>query len=175
LPPRSGNGAGGGGGPWFALCPLGQASDGFPADELFIGAQRRNATITTVITGTFRARPKLRVKVVEMSVICLVSFVQSVRRSKPFVGDMAAGHGMSCRIAAVPGWQPLERDGIWRVVLHGEVVVRVVRHATRQGSSWRWQLLQMDDMTDEQLDIYEAALSDPDAGAQGTEHLKRQA
>lgn len=110
-----------------------------------------------------------------MSVVCLVSFAQSVRRSWPVVGDTAAGHGMSCRIAAVPGRQPLEHDGIWRVVLHGEVVVRVVRHATRQGSGWRWQLLQMDDMTDEQLDAYEAALSDPDADAHGTEHLKRQA
>lgn len=110
-----------------------------------------------------------------MSVVCLISFAQSARRSWPVVGDTAAGHDMSCRIAAVPGWQPLERDGIWRVVLHGEVVVRIVRHVTRQGSGWCWQLLQMDDMTDEQLDVYEAALADPDADAQGTEHLKRQA
>ncbi len=98
-----------------------------------------------------------------MTVVCLISFAQSVRRSRPVAGDMAAGHGMSRNIAAVPGWQPLERDEIWRVVLHGEVVVRVVRHATRQGGGRRWQLLQMDDMTDEQLDAYEAALSGPDA------------
>jgi len=123
----------------------------------------------------FRPRPALDAKVVEMPVVCLIAIAQSVRRSRPVVGDMAAGHGLSCRIAAVPGWQPLEGDGIWRVVLHGEVVVRVVRHATRQGSGWRWQLLQMDDMTDEQLDVYEAALSNPDADAQGIEHLKRQA
>ena len=125
--------------------------------------------------GTFRTWHILDAKVVEMSVVCLTSFVQSVRRSMPVAGDRAAGRGMNCNIAAVPGWQPLERDGIWRVVLHGEVVVRVIRHATRRGSDWCWQLLQMDDMTDEQLDAYEAALSDPDADAQGTEHLKRQA
>ncbi len=91
------------------------------------------------------------------------------------MGDLAAGHGMSRGIAAVPDWQPLERDGIWRVVTHDEVVVRVVRHATRQGLTWRWQLLQMDDMTDEQLDAYEAALSTPDADIHGAGHIKRQA
>ena len=110
-----------------------------------------------------------------MTVVCLLSFAQSVRRSSPVAGDMAAGHGMSRNIAAVPGWQPLERDGIWRVVLHGEVVVRVVRHATRQGGGWRWQLLQMDDMTDEQLDAYEAALAGPDADAQDVGRIERSA
>jgi hypothetical protein len=82
---------------------------------------------------------------------------------------------MRCEIAAVPGWQPLERDGIWRVLLHGEVVVRVVRHATRQSGGWRWQLLQMDDMTDEQLDAYEAALSGPGAETQDTGRIERSA
>ena len=82
---------------------------------------------------------------------------------------------MSRGIAAVPGWQPLESEGIWRVVLQGKVVVRVVRHAMRQGGGWRWQLLQMDDMTDEQLDAYEVALSDPDADAQDAGQIKRQA
>ncbi len=82
---------------------------------------------------------------------------------------------MSRGIAAVPGWQPLEHEGIWRVVLQGEAVVRVVRHAMRQGGGWRWQLLQMDDMTDEQLDAYEAALSGPDADTQEAGQIKRQA
>jgi hypothetical protein len=89
------------------------------------------------------------------------------------VGDRAAGHGVSRRIAAVPDWQPLERDGIWRVVLQGEVVVRVVRPATRQDGALRWELLQMDDMTDEQLDAYEAALSIADADIHGAGHIKR--
>ena len=110
-----------------------------------------------------------------MPVVCLISFAQSVRRSRPVAGDVAAGHGMSCGIAAVPGWQPLERDGIWRVVLHGEVVVRVVRDATRQGGGWQWRLLQMDDMTDEQLDAYEAALSGPGAEAQNAGRIERSA
>ena len=98
-------------------------------------------------------------KVVEVAVVRRVSFAQNTARSsRPVVDDEAVGHGMHGRIAAVPDMQPLKRDEIWRVVLHGEVVVRVVSPARRQGSVWRWQLLQMDDMTDEQLDAYEAAL-----------------
>ena len=109
------------------------------------------------------SRPQLALhahtKVVEVASIRRVLFAQDIGRPPtPVVDDEAVGHGMSGRIAAVPDLQPLERDGIWRVVLHGEVVVRVVRPARRQGSVWRWQLLQMDDMTDEQLDAYEAAL-----------------
>lgn len=99
-------------------------------------------------------------KVVEVAVARRARFARDAKRpSMPVVDDEAVGHGMSGRIAAVPDLQPLERDEIWRVVLHGEVVIRIVRHAMRQGSAWRWQLLQMDDMTDEQLDAYEAALS----------------
>ena len=99
-------------------------------------------------------------KVVEVVAVRRVPFAQDIGRpSRPVVDDEAVGHGMSGRIAAIPDLQPLEGDEIWRVVLHGEVVIRVVRHVTRQGSAWRWQLLQMDDMTDEQLDAYEAALS----------------
>ena len=122
-----------------------------------------------------RSRSALHAKVGEVSVVCLVAFAQSVRLPKPVVGDLAAGYGVSRRIAAAPDWQPLERDGIWRVVLQGEIVVRVVRPATRQDSALRWELLQMDDMTDEQLDAYEAALSTPDADLHGTGHIKRQA
>ena len=99
-------------------------------------------------------------KVVEVASIRRVSFAQDIGRPlMPVVDDEAVGHGRSGRIAAIPDLQPLERDEIWRVVLHGEVIVRVVRHSTRQGGARRWQLLQMDDMTDEQLDTYEAALS----------------
>ena len=91
------------------------------------------------------------------------------------MGHEAVGYGVSGSIVAVPGWQPLERDGIWRVTLHNEIVVRLVRCAARQGSVLRWQLLQMDDMTDEQIDAYEAALSISDADTHGTEHITRQA
>ena len=133
-------------------------------------------TPITVETSRPRSAPHACAKVVEVAVIRRISFAQDIGRpSKPSVGDHAAGHGMSGRIAAVPDVQPLERDGIWRVVLHGEVVVRVVRHATRQGSTWCWQLLQMDDMTDEQLDAYEAALSNADADSHGSVGFKRQA
>ncbi len=122
-----------------------------------------------------RSRSALHAKVVEVSVVCLIAFARSVRRPGPVLGDLAAGHGVSRRIAAVPDWQPLERDGIWRVVLQGEVVVRVVRPATRQDSALRWELLRMDDMTDEQLDAYEAALSTADADIHGAGRIKRQA
>lgn len=99
-------------------------------------------------------------KVAEVAAARRVLFAHDIGRPMtPVVDDEAVGHGMSGRIAAVPDLQPLERNEIWRVILHGEVVIRVVRHATRQGRAWRWQLLQMDEMTDEQLDAYEAALS----------------
>lgn len=131
--------------------------------------------MTPTLAETFRSRPAFCAGVIEMPVVCLFSFARNIVRSKPVVGDMAAGHGMSRRVAAVPSWQPLEQDAVWRVILHGERVVRVVAYATRQGLSWRWQLLRMDDMTDKQLDAYEAALCDRDVDSQGTEDLKRQA
>lgn len=107
-------------------------------------------------------------KVAEVPVVRRIPFApDDSSLLRPVVGDEAAGHGMSRRIAAVPDWQPLGHDEIWRVVLHGEVVVRVVRHSSLPGIAAHWQLLQMDDMTDEQLDIYEAALSDPRDGSQG--------
>lgn len=62
------------------------------------------------------------------------------------------------KIAAVPGLQPLASDAIWRVALEGEAIIRVVRlRGARNGP--RWQLLAMSDMTEEQLDTYEAAVS----------------
>ncbi len=62
------------------------------------------------------------------------------------------------KIAAVPDLQPLASDGIWRVALEGESVVRVVRFRVEMGGA-EWELLAMGDMTDEQLDVYEAAIS----------------
>lgn len=86
---------------------------------------------------------------------------------KPVTGDKAAGYGVRRKIAAVPDWQPLGHDGIWRVVLHGEVVVRIVRCSALPGSVPHWKLLQMDDMTEEQLDTYEAASSSPHESGHG--------
>jgi hypothetical protein len=62
------------------------------------------------------------------------------------------------RIAIVADLQPLASDDIWRVALEGEAVFRVVRFHAEMGGA-RWELLAMDDMTEEQLDAYEAALS----------------
>ena len=81
------------------------------------------------------------------------------RPVRPGVGEPASGHGVSGTIAAVPDVQPLARDGIWRVTLAGEAFGRLVRFDGRApGDGWR--LLQMDDVTDEQLDRYEAAMGE---------------
>lgn len=81
---------------------------------------------------------------------------------RPAIGDHATGHGVSGTIAAVPDHQPLAEDGIWRVALAGEGFGRLVR-CCRQGRGERaWQLLQIDDMSDEQLDAYEASMHDQD-------------
>ena len=78
--------------------------------------------------------------------------------SPPVAGEQASGHGVFRRIAAVPDLQPLASDDIWRVALEGETVIRVVRFHIEMGGV-RWELLAMEDMTDEQLDTYEAAIS----------------
>jgi len=140
--------------------------------ELIIGTMMNAARLHT---NSSRSAPKpcghdLRrtFKVAEVPVVRRIPFApDDSSLLRPVVGDEAAGHGMSRRIATVPDWQPLGHDEIWRVVLHGEVVVRVVRHSSLPGIAAHWQLLQMDDMSDEQLDIYEAALSDPRDGSQG--------
>ena len=86
---------------------------------------------------------------------------------EPVVGEQAAGYGMFRRIAAVPGQQPLASDDIWRVTLEGETVIRVVRSRAAQNGP-RWELLAMGDMTEEQLDIYEAAVSGMQEDCPGT-------
>lgn len=78
---------------------------------------------------------------------------------QPVVGEQTAGHGVFRRIAAIPDMQPLASDDIWRVALEGEAVIRVVRLRSGMGGA-RWELLAMGDMTEEQLDAYEAAISD---------------
>lgn len=82
--------------------------------------------------------------------------ISSARR--PVIGDHAAGHGVSGTIIAVPECQPLADDEIWRVVLAGEEVGRLVRRCRQELGGKAWQLLQLDDMSDEQLDAYEASM-----------------
>ena len=93
--------------------------------------------------------------------------VRSVEASEqplqPRVGEQAAGHGMFRRVAVVPGLQPLASDDIWRVILEDEAVIRVIRSRATQGGV-RWELLAMGDMTEEQLDTYEAAVSGSQEG-----------
>lgn len=71
------------------------------------------------------------------------------RAPKP--GQPAAGHGVRGTIMAVPEFQPLAADRIWRVILAGERFGRLVREAGAV-----WHLLQVDELTDAQLDDYDA-------------------
>ncbi len=68
---------------------------------------------------------------------------------------------MAGTIAAVPSLQPLASDDIWRVVLDCDPFVRVVRPRAAPDTA-AWELLALGDMTDDQLDIYEAAVSSAD-------------
>jgi hypothetical protein len=79
---------------------------------------------------------------------------------RPGLGERAAGYGMSGRIAALPERQPLALTGIWRVTLAGESVRRLVRQDEQDYSSGEagWQLLQLDDLTEQQIDLYETAM-----------------
>ena len=81
---------------------------------------------------------------------------------QPVSGERAVGYGVSGRIALVPEFQPLAAGGIWRVTLAGESVGRLARRDEQDYSSGvaGWQLLQLDDITDAQLETYEAHLLD---------------
>lgn len=77
----------------------------------------------------------------------------------PAAGDQASGHGVRGTISAVPERQPLGGEGVWRISLGGEPFGRLVRRA-QGGIGVTWQLLQINDLSDEQLDAYEAAMLD---------------
>ncbi len=71
----------------------------------------------------------------------------------PSPGERASGHGLDGVVATVPACQPLAEAGIWRVTLAGESVGRLVSPA-RGGA---WHLLQLDELTDAELDVLEIA------------------
>ena len=73
----------------------------------------------------------------------------------PAAGDQAGGHGLAGRIVRLRDRQPLSADGVWRVSLEGEEgAARLVRRS----AEGNWQLLQIDDLTDAQLEAYEKAM-----------------
>ena len=74
----------------------------------------------------------------------------------PEPGERATGHGMSGAVVAVPEQQPLAADDIWRVVLAGELFGRLVRRA-QDGA---WQLLQLDELSNAQVDAFEVTVLD---------------
>lgn len=78
------------------------------------------------------------------------------RACRPAVGERAAGYGVCGAVAAVADRQPLRAEGIWLVTLAGERVGRLVQRDEQDYASGAagWRLLQVDDMTDEQLDLY---------------------
>ena len=107
----------------------------------------------------------LRWERIGLRAVCNKSSANSVDRG-PLAGDRAEGHGVSGTIMAVPKLQPLEGDGIWRVALYGEHFGRLVRRRGQGQSGAPWELLQIDDMSDAQLDAYDAAmLGVPQGGA----------
>lgn len=75
------------------------------------------------------------------------------RQRAPSPGECASGHGLDGVVATVQAYQPLASDGIWRVTLEGESFGRLVR-STPSGV---WHLLQLDELTDAQLDVLETA------------------
>jgi hypothetical protein len=85
----------------------------------------------------------------------MVAAVLGPRPPEP--GERAKGLGMSGAVVAVPERQPLAADNVWRVTLAGEPFGRLVGRA-RDGA---WQLLQLDDLTDAQLDAFEVAIVEP--------------
>ncbi|MBV9749108.1 MAG: hypothetical protein JO157_09855 [Acetobacteraceae bacterium] len=64
---------------------------------------------------------------------------------------------MSGMIAVVPDHQPLGEGGIWRVTLAGEGFGRLVRSYDERDRR-TWLLLQIDELSDEQLDAYDASM-----------------
>ena len=85
----------------------------------------------------------------------LAAVILGPRRPDP--GERVAGHGVSGTIIGVPEPQPLGTAGIWRVSLAGEPFGRLVRRG-RQDRLGVWQPLQLNDLTEVQLDAYEAAM-----------------
>jgi hypothetical protein len=69
----------------------------------------------------------------------------------PEHGERAYGHGVAGPIVAVPEWQPLAAENVWRVVLSGEAFGRLVA----RGKGGGWMLLQLDDLSDAQSEALE--------------------
>ena len=85
--------------------------------------------------------------------------VSSHTHQPPRLGEKSSGHSVIGTLAAVAEQQPLSAENVWRVVLVGEAVGRLVSRA-RDGAL---HLLQLTELTDAQLDIYEAAIGAPRA------------
>jgi hypothetical protein len=79
------------------------------------------------------------------------------RPRPPSPGERASGHGLEGVVATVLACQPLAEDDVWRVTLAGEPFGRLVSPAP-DGS---WHLLQLEELTDAQLDVLEAATATP--------------
>jgi hypothetical protein len=78
----------------------------------------------------------------------------------PRLGERSSGYSVFGTLAAVAEQQPLSAENVWRVVLAGEVVGRLVKRA-QDGAL---QLLQLAELTDAQLDTYEAVMSTSQPG-----------
>lgn len=84
-----------------------------------------------------------------------VAAVLGPRRPDP--GERAVGYGVTGTVIAVADQQPLAADNVWRVTLAEEACGRLVG----RGHGGAWRLLQLDDLTDAQLDAYDAIWLNP--------------
>jgi hypothetical protein len=75
----------------------------------------------------------------------------------PVRGEPASGHGLAGTVADVPRHQPLADEGVWRVTLVGEAFGRLARRAPEG----HWHLLELDELTEAQLDALDAATGTP--------------
>ncbi|WP_198379856.1 hypothetical protein [Roseomonas sp. KE2513] len=74
---------------------------------------------------------------------------------RPGPGDPARGLGLKGKVGRLRDRQPLAAEGIWRVSLEGE---DYAGRLVRRSAEGDWQLLQIDDLTDAQLEAYEKAM-----------------
>ena len=75
--------------------------------------------------------------------------------ARPGPGEPARGPGLKGKVARLRDRQPLAAEGIWRVSLEGE---EYAGRLVRRSAQGEWQLLQIDDLTDAQLEAYEKAM-----------------
>jgi len=129
--------------------------------ELFIAfswpryyySRRWGIVVVEHLTMVDRPSSPARARIRHLHVVA--NTVATTRHQQPpRLGERSGGHSVIGTLAVIAEQQPLLAENVWRVVLAGEAVGRLVSRA-RDGAL---QLLQLTELTDAQLDIYEAAM-----------------